>query len=256
LINWSLLLQLPIELPQLLLVWAAILFAALLRSFTGFGFALAAVPVFSLFLSPVESVVLCASLSLGIGLTTFPTYYDKKCIRSLVPLLLMALIGTPTGALLLSNLPPQYFKRGIGVAVVMSCVFLVLYKPKYSSSHTTHPLVGSVTGLVSGLLNGAFAIPGPPIIIYAMATERDPMRSRSMMISFFTISSVLALGTYQLHGFITLQSIILFLCSFPVMFLGDKIGFLLLKKFGNLFYRRIALVALFFIGVITFGLAF
>ena len=65
----------------------------------------------------------------------------------------------------------------------MSCIFLALYKPRYSSSQTTHPLVGSFTGLLSGLLNGAFAIPGPPIIIYVMATERDPMRSRSMMIS-------------------------------------------------------------------------
>ena len=46
--------------------------AAVLRSFTGFGFALAAVPVYSLFLPPTQAVVLSASLALAIGIQTLP----------------------------------------------------------------------------------------------------------------------------------------------------------------------------------------
>ena len=40
------------------IIWIVVILAAVLRSFTGFGFALAAVPAFSLFLSPIQAVVL------------------------------------------------------------------------------------------------------------------------------------------------------------------------------------------------------
>ena len=43
-----------IGLPQMLAIWAALVFASLIRAFTGFGFALAAMPVLSLFLSLIH----------------------------------------------------------------------------------------------------------------------------------------------------------------------------------------------------------
>ena len=233
------------------MVWGGILFAAILRSFTGFGFALAAVPIFSLFLSPVQSTVLCVTLSLGIGLITLPSYWDKNSVKPLFPLLLMACIGTPLGSLLLINLPLRFFKLGIGICVVISCVFLAFCRPQKTPRQTFRPITGNIAGLLSGFLNGAFAIPGPPIIIYIMATEIEPMRSRSMMITFFTLSSVLALTTYMINGFVTLQSISLFLFSLPAMYLGDTLGFLLLKRFGTTLYRRLSFMTLFAIGVIS-----
>ena len=59
------------SITQLWLVALAVLFAALMRSFSGFGFALMAVPVFSLFLTPGDSVVLSTSLTSAI---ITPTY--------------------------------------------------------------------------------------------------------------------------------------------------------------------------------------
>ena len=238
------------------MVWGGILIAAILRSFTGFGFALTAVPIFSMFLSPVQSAVLCVTLSLGIGVITLPTYWDKNCFKPLIPLLLLTFIGTPLGALLLINLPLRFIKISIGICVVISCFFLVFCRPQKTQSQTFRPITGSIAGLLSGLLNGAFAIPGPPIIIYVMATEIEPMRTRSMMITFFTLSSVLALTTYILNGFVTLQSIYLFLFSLPVMCLGDKLGFLLLKRFGTTLYRRLSFMTLFVIGVVSLTQAF
>ena len=52
---------------QLIAVGATALAAALLRAFTGFGFAMIAVPVFSLLLLPNEAVVLAATLTLAIS---------------------------------------------------------------------------------------------------------------------------------------------------------------------------------------------
>ena len=60
----------PLALPtdQVLLVALSVGLAALIRAFTGFGFAMLVVPAFSLFLSPGDAVVLSAVLALLLGL--------------------------------------------------------------------------------------------------------------------------------------------------------------------------------------------
>ena len=92
-----------IGLAPLALIWAATVAAAILRSFTGFGFALAAVPSFAFFLTPSQAVVLSASLSLAVGLQTWPQHAGKVALRPLWPLYLMAVVGTIVGATVLQR---------------------------------------------------------------------------------------------------------------------------------------------------------
>jgi len=223
-----------------------VVFASVLRSFTGFGFALAAVPVFALFLSPTESVVLSASLTLGISLLGLPTFWGIISPRSMVPLVLMALLGTVAGAIVLTTISAAQFQLWVGIAVLFACMAMTLFKP---SKQINSPVLTSVTGLASGLMNGALAIPGPPMIIYAMATEPQPRRSRALLMTFFMASSVLALCSYGAAGFIEARSVYLFLLAFPALYAGDKLGFYLFKRYGDALYRRVALLALVAVGL-------
>lgn len=221
-------------------------FASVLRSFTGFGFALAAVPVFALFLSPTESVVLSASLTLGISVLGLPTFWGIISLRSMVPLVLMALLGTVAGAMVLTTISAAQFQLWVGIAVIFACAGMTLFKP---SKQINSPVLTSVAGLASGLMNGALAIPGPPMIIYAMATEPQPRRSRALLMTFFMASSVLALCSYGAAGFIEARSVYLFLLAFPALYAGDKLGFYLFKRYGDALYRRVALLALVAVGL-------
>ena len=173
-----------IGLLQLMFIWAVVIFASLLRSFTGFGFALTAVPVFSLLLSPTDAVVLSAALTLCSNLLGVRTYWGVVPLRPMLPLVVMAIIGTVLGTLLLSIISPQQFQIWAGVAVIVACVVLMSYKP---ATYRVSPLLTKITGLVSGLMNGALAIPGPPMIIYVMLTEPKPERSRALLITFFLV---------------------------------------------------------------------
>ena len=233
---------------QLLAIWVAILLAAVLRAFTGFGFALAAVPVFSLFLSPAQSVVLSASLSLAIGLVSVRSYWGQVEPRGMLPLVVLAVLGTLAGAALLVQLSAQNFRLWIGLSVIAACLVLSFYRP---GKARPRPWLGAFTGALSGLLNGAFAIPGPPVIIYAMATQREPAKARALLISFFTVSSLAALCSFALAGLVHLEALWLLLLCFPVMFVGDKFGLLLFRRYGSALYRRVALVTLYVIGIST-----
>ena len=220
--------------------------ATLLRSFTGFGFGLAAVPGLALFLSPSEAVVLTASLSLALGVQTWPQYKGKTPLRPLLPMFLTSLVGTLLGVGILVQLSSQWFYLAIGLAVIVACIILSRFHPRRRP-----PNVGFLagTGLASGVMNGAFAIPGPPVIIYTMATQPDPAASRAFMIMFFSYCSLIALVTFALSGLVNLSSLGLFALGFPAMWLGDKLGYRLFIRYGGQFYRRVALLALLVIGI-------
>jgi uncharacterized protein len=235
-----------VGLVQLGLVWAVVVLAAVLRAFTGFGFGLAAVPVFALLMAPTQAVVLSSSLALTMSLLTLRTYWGRYPLKPLLPMLAMALVGTLGGAFLLVDISPRQFKLWIGLAVIAACVLLSTYRP---GRHQPGLALGGATGLVSGILNGAFAIPGPPVIIYAMATESDAVRSRALLMTFFLFSAMLALATYTAAGFVTPASPALFLLAFPAMWVGDKLGYSLFRRFGTAMYRRVALVVLLGVGV-------
>jgi len=237
---------LGIRLLGLGLIWGVTIGAAVLRSFTGFGFALAAVPVFALFLAPTEAVVLSVCLSLGVGLQTLPQYAGKIPLAPLWPLYLMALVGTVAGASLLQSMSADVFRLAIGVTVILASVVLSRYHPRRREAGL---ITRGGAGLTSGLINGAFAIPGPPIIVYAMATEADPARARALMIGYFTFAAVVALASYAAAGLVGWQSLYLFLLAYPAMFVGDKLGYALFLRHGGALYRRIAIVTLFLVGL-------
>lgn len=233
---------------QISALWLSLIFAALIRAFTGFGFSLAAMPALSLFMSPVEAVVLVAMLAVMVGLITLRKFWGVAPLKPIVPLVLFSLVGTVLGAMALELFSPSQFQLWIGVLVIAACGILRFFHPK---PRDVGLFPRAATGLTSGLMNGAFSIPGPPMIVFALATEPDPARSRSLLMVFFLASSLLALASYAALGHVTRQSVNVFVIAAPAILIGDVIGHRLFVRFGDKLYRTIALIVLFGAGVTT-----
>ena len=237
---------LPLELSTLPLLWLVVAGACVLRSFTGFGFALAAVPALAMFLPPQEVVVLVAGLSLALGIQTFPQYAGQVGLRREWPLFVTVLCGTVVGVSLLRLMSAEVFRLLIGLLVILASVGLSFFYPR------RRPVGVGIrvgTGLASGLMNGLFSIPGPPVIIYVMATRGDPVRGRALMIALFSFAALVALGNHAINGWVSLQLLCLLLLVYPAMYLGDKLGYRLFLRYGGALYRRVAIVTLMCIGV-------
>ncbi|PLW81731.1 sulfite exporter TauE/SafE family protein [Kineobactrum sediminis] len=241
-----------IGLWPLVSVAGIVVFAAVLRAFTGFGFGLAAVPVFSLVMPPPEAVVLSTGLTLAVSLITLRSYWGQAPLRPMLPLFPAAALGTVVGVGLLTRVSVEQFQLWIGISVIFACIVLTFYRP---APRVPRQSVTVATGLAAGLLNGAFAIPGPPVVIYAMATEREPYRARALLITFFLFSSVVALISFSVAGFVSARSPWLFMLALPSMLIGDKIGYLLFRRYGGTLYRRVALLVLLAVGAATIARA-
>ena len=98
---------------QLVAVGGTALAAALLRAFTGFGFAMIAVPVFSLLLLPNEAVVLAATLTIAVSSTSYKEWWGKFPVDQFTPMILGSLAGTAVGVYLLSGMSRSEFQLWI-----------------------------------------------------------------------------------------------------------------------------------------------
>lgn len=230
---------------QLVGMLAAIFMASILRAFTGFGFALAALPVLSLFLAPGTSVSLIAMLTLVISLPTLKSYWNVVPFGPIAGMLVLSALGTMGGVYILLLISPETFKLAIGITVMAACVVLSRFYPK--GRKLGGPLAWLV-GLSSGLMNGAIAIPGPPVIVYAMAVFPEPSKSRAFLMLFFLFSAAFAVSGFAYEGLVGAIELSLLAPALPVMIGGDKLGFWLFKHYGSAAYRKIAIAALFAIG--------
>ena len=108
----------------LLVAGFTVIVASVLRAFSGFGFALAAMPLLVLVVEPANAVVLCTVLALVAALRSFRRAMGEADRGALRPLLLGSLIGTPLGVYALDILPAQTIELLIGIGVLASAFFL------------------------------------------------------------------------------------------------------------------------------------
>jgi uncharacterized membrane protein YfcA len=236
------------DIPQILLIWAGVIFASVLRAFTGFGFALAVVPVLAIFLAPAEVVVLAASLALVLGFISVRVWWGVFTLREVLPLILLAWLGTLLGASLLTGMSGGSFQLLAGTAVLLACIGITVSRP---STPIDSPALTGSAGFLSGLMNGALAVPGPPMIVYALLTEFDPARSRALMMLFFSVSSLLALTSYIVAGLYVPGTLWYVVLALPALYVGNRLGNALFLTYSGKLYRRVAVLVLLTMGIMV-----
>jgi len=164
----------------------------------------------------------------------------------MLPLGIMLLIGTGIGTIVLTVISKNQFQLGVGLSVILACIGLLFLKP---STKWKSPFLTFITGLTSGIMNGAVAISGPPMIIYAMITEPDPKHSRAWLMTILGFAALFGLIAFGMAGFINQQTIWYAVLAFPALYAGNYLGAFLFERYGSALYRKVAVSALVVIGV-------
>lgn len=219
----------------------AIGFASVLRGFTGFGFAVVAVPLTSLVLPPQPVVAATLLMQVMIGARDCVAERHLADWRSVRRLVAGAVIGTPAGMWLLLHLPIASVRLGLGVMVLIATA--ITWRPV---AHRGPLATGwaLLAGACSGLSNGLAAMAGPPAIVYFLAAERDRTRMRSSLMAFFPLASLLAVPAAVWTGMLGLSSVLLAALGLPLMVVGGWFGTWLFRRYGQTAYRPIAIAAL------------
>lgn len=214
--------------------------AGLLRGFTGFGFAMVAVPFGALWLPPEVIVPVVFLLSAYIGLFEALPAARVCNARSLIWMMVSSAIGMPLGLLALLIMPLKLVYIAIGSIVLLSLLPL-LARPE---AVRFPPGTGLVAGFLSGVFNGIAAMSGPPVIYYFMRGPFTYAEARASLIIFFFVTSFFSVVTTVYAGLLSWEEILISLGAFPLIALSSWGGAHLFARFGNRSYRQVGLLCL------------
>ena len=232
--------------------FALLLFAGLtgglVRGYSGFGFALAAVPLLNLGFPPAVAVPSVLIVECGIGLST--VFGERVHIDQAILMRLVAgtLIGTPLGVLFLT-LAPADLTRLFVALVALLAVAVLWRRPHVQWLARGWALFAG--GFFSGVLNGGTAMSGPPAILVLLGAPLADRKARALLMSFILISAVLAVVITGLGRLQTLQTLGNALAMAPGVVAGAWLGGVLFRRLPERFYRGGSFAVLVVISIIT-----
>ncbi|MEM9128083.1 MAG: sulfite exporter TauE/SafE family protein, partial [Pseudomonadota bacterium] len=189
----------------------------LVRGYSGFGFAMAAVPIMAIGISPAIAVPSVLVHELAIGLFSLKSERKRADLSLLRWMCLGSLVGTPLGLFALSQIPDQVMRIAIGLVLLLSVLALWVFR---SRSVALRPPLLSGAGFASGLLNGSTAMSGPPVVLTLLGSALLPAHVRGLSIYFIAFSAAIGVGISMLSGMQTQAGLVLVLLMIPGVIAG------------------------------------
>lgn len=225
-----------------------LIFAASVQGATGFGFSLVAVPLLS-FVMPLTRIVpilVLYSLILNvIVFTKLKGHVDKKKITLLVT---MGMVGIPIGVYILRFVHEDYIKFVVGILVMISSMAMFFnFKAHFKNQFLTYGTVG----LISGILNGSSSLSGPPVILMLSNEGVNKQDFRKTLATNFMVLNIITIPMLLLQGVITTKILTSSVLRLPGMLLGVYIGLKIGHMIPEKIFRKITLVMIFAMGLMT-----
>ena len=174
---------------MLLYALSAILLAAVIRGYSGFGFSALTVTSLSLILPPAEVVPTAFLLEIAASMFMLPMVWRSIDWQKLNWLVLGILAGTPAGLLFLAEVPQDPVRFTISGFVLVAC-FLLWKNVRIRSEGGRIRLL--VVGGFSGLVNGAAGIGGLPIVLFLLSGSIRAEVLRATLVAFLFCSDIYA----------------------------------------------------------------
>jgi uncharacterized protein len=229
---------------------AAIFLAAVVRGFSGFGFSLLSITAISLILPVAQIVPSIFLLEIAASINLIPGIWREIHWRSLTWLMVGYVIGLPAGAYVLIYAPEAPAQIVLGIFVIGTAILMLR---GFHLARTPGAPASTATGVASGVLNGAFGIGGPPVVLFYFSTPGAAAIGRASIIFFFLFTDLLGVGYFAIQGIVTTQSFVQAALWLPALLIGVWIGAHGFRRMNEQVFRRWVLVILMALALLGIG---
>lgn len=240
----------------LALIAFASLAAFFVRGLSGFGSAMVGIGILSIVLAPARVVPAFLALEVLTTVNLLPGVWRQIDWRSLRWVIAGCLVGTPLGQAVLAALPPDVMRLAVSLCLIgIASAMLSGAAQRLAPAATPGPRGALAAGAMSGLLNGAAAIGGPPAIVFYFATTGAAV-SRATLIAYFLVIDLYALAWAGANGLLGAAAWPLVAVSLPWSLAGIALGSRLYRRLDEAQMRRVVwtlLVALGSVGTLAAG---
>ena len=219
----------------------AVFCAALVRGATGFGFSMICIV-----LPPAQIAPVIVLWEIAASAGHLPFVYKEADWKALRHLALGVALGTPLGAYCLASVPAAPMTAAINaVVLVLTGMLFFGFQPRQRPGRWGACGVGALTGLI----NGASANGGPPVILFFLSGPSSAAVSRASLIAFFLFTDVLAALVYWGYGLMTGRVLWLTAVMLPCVGLGIWLGSRWFRRVDEARFRRVVLALLLLISL-------
>jgi uncharacterized protein len=229
-----------------LLISLTIFLGAFTQSLTGFGSALVAMALLPPLLGLTVASPLVAGTALALEGLMVIRYRESLKLDSIWRVLLASLVGAPLGMYFLSRINENIALLVLGIVISGYAIYALI---GFRLPELTHPLWAWTTGLISGMLGGAYNTSGPPVVIYGNCRRWDTGEFKSNLSGFFIINSIIVVTSHLWSGHFTVNVIRIFPFTLPAMLVGFLAGQTLDRWLSPDLFRKIVLILLIVLGI-------
>ena len=234
--------------PEFLFLIAVVIVAGLIRGFTGFGSALVIVPLFSTLLAPAQTIAVMLLIEVLVTIQLMPRALRSTNWRLVGQLTVPALVTIPLGAYALVTFDAGVIRMAVSI-VVLLWASLLLIGVRYEGRLMAPATMG--IGALSGGLMGAVGLGGPPVVVYLLTTPARAESHRANIIVFFGLTVLYFVAVLVLNRVYTETTIWTAVILTPFFLAAAWLGTRLFDRSGEALFRRVALVFLIFVGLVT-----
>jgi uncharacterized membrane protein YfcA len=227
----------------------AVLVAAFVRGYSGFGFAALVISATSLVTSPLHAVPVVILCDILMTVQQLPGIRARIDWRRVWFLFAGALPGVPVGVAVLSGIGTDAARAIIAGFVLAMCAALW---SGWSLSGRVGGPGHAGTGFVSGFANGA-GVGGLPVAVFLAAQPVAAPVFRATLVAYFTLMDLWSLPVMARAGMIGADTFRAVALAVPLMMLGLWLGGRHFLKAEPAGFRRFAILLLSALAII--GLA-
>ena len=230
------------------LIALIVIFSGFLRGFIGFGSGLLMIPILSFFYSPIFAMVF--NIVIEIPATIYLTFVGikKSNLKEITPMMFTMMLTIPFGTIFLVSVDEQIIKTLMSLLLIF---FVILIATGWRIKSTITKYVLVLGGAISGLMQGATGMGGPPYVTVLLSKNDsdDVARANILVItSGLVISAIISLYYF---GLFTKDILLTGAISAPIYVFATYIGTKIFNYSGNKYFRNSSLIALGVVGLAT-----
>lgn len=223
--------------------------ATLVRSAFGFGEALVAVPLLALWIPIREAAPLALLFSMTVACVVVVQDWKKIHLRSATWLLLATVPGIPVGMLLLTRGHPALVKAALG-ALILAFSLWCLAARRAPAIKGEGPGWLVACGFCAGVLGGAYAMNGPPLVLYGAMRRWSAQHFRATLQAYFLPAGLLVSAGFWMSGLWSWQIARLYIISLPALIPALVLGTFINRRLRGDVFLKIVYVGLLIIGTV------
>ncbi len=223
--------------------------ATLVRSAFGFGEALIAVPLLAFWIPIREAAPLALLFSMTVAIVVVVQDRKKIHLSSATWLVLATLPGIPLGMLLLTQGHPALVKAVLGALILAFSLWCL-------SARRAPAIRGNgrgwlvACGFCAGVLGGAYAMNGPPLVLYGAMRRWPAPQFRATLQAYFLPAGLFVAAGFWISGLWSSQVLHLYLFALPALIPALVLGTLINRRLRGDVFLRIVYLGLVIIGAV------